>query len=58
MEEKNKELEEIKELKKRIEFLEILVGAFNESTSKAVKTNNLLLEYIENYYPKKSSTSS
>lgn len=45
-------------LKKRIEFLELLVDAFNESTAKAIKTNNLLLEYMENYYPKKSSTSS
>lgn len=58
MQDKNRELEKITELEKRIEFLELLVGAFSESTTKAIKTNNLLLEYVENYYPKKFSTSS
>lgn len=58
MQDKNRELEKIKELEKRIDFLELLVSAFSESTAKAINTNNLLLEYMENYYPKKSSTSS
>lgn len=58
MQDKNRELEKIKELEKRIEFLELLVSAFSESTAKAINTNNLLLEYMENYYPKKFSTSS
>lgn len=39
-------------LKKRIEFLELLVSAFNESSTKAMNTNRLLLEYLEEYYPK------
>lgn len=58
MQDKNRELEKIKELEKRIDFLELLVSAFSESTAKAINTNNLLLEYMENYYPKKFSTSS
>ena len=48
--------DKIKKLEKRIEFLELLVSAFNESTAKALKTNELLLDYIKEYYPKKSST--
>lgn len=49
---------EIEYFKKRIEFLELLVDAFNDTTTKALATNELLLDYIKEYYPKNPSTSS
>lgn len=45
-------------LKQRIEFLELLVASFSETSKRAINTNELLLKYVEKYYPKKSSTSS
>lgn len=43
-------------LKKRIKYLELLVDAFNETSMNAIKTNNMLLDYLKEHYPKKSST--
>lgn len=39
-------------LKERIKYLELLVDAFSETSTNAIKTNNALLNYLKEYYPK------
>lgn len=39
-------------LKERIKYLELLVDAFSETSINSIKTNNMLLSYLKEYYPK------
>lgn len=45
-------------LKKRIDFLELVIDTQNEIIDKSNETTRLLLDYVRNYYPKNDSTSS
>lgn len=48
---------QVDQLLRRIEFLELLIDTYEETTDRLIQSNKMLLAYLRENYPKKSSTS-